>query len=460
MPEIAIVGAGPCGMAAAIAAAESGCSVMLVDEAFREGGQIYRQPLPGLHVDPVAAPGESRRKAALLERFAAIRHKIDYRSQTVAHSLYPGVELQIATETTSERITAGAVIIATGVSERAIPIPGWTLPGVTYAGAAQALFKSAGATIGRRVLIAGIGALPIVVGAQLASAGVDVAAVALLHPLRRMASDPIGLFHGRQIVLEGLQYRRQLRERNVPILEGWAPVRIEGTDRVRSVHVARVDGRGNFDERSLRSFDVDAVALNFGFTANSELVRMAGADCYHDPLVGGWLPVRDGAGRTSVKGVFAAGDGAELRGALAAEAEGYLVGMHAAAEVRNRPAPDVAGYQRQLDRNKRFQLAFRKTLRLPEGVWKWAPRETVVCRCEGVTVGRLKEAVGDGHVTLDAIKRNTRAGMGWCGGRTCLQAVGGYIDEAPASGIRPMRARPVARPVRLGALANPGDPGD
>lgn len=460
MPEITIVGAGPSGMAAAIAAAENGCSVMVVDEAIREGGQIYRQPLPGLRVEPVTTPQEKRRKDALLERFAAVRHLIDYRSQTVAHSLYAGVELQIATETASERVRSGAVIVATGVSERAIPIPGWTLPGVIYAGAAQAIYKSSGTAIGKRVLVAGVGALPIVVGAQLAGIGVEVVAVVLLHPLRKMALDPVGLFHGRQIVLEGLQYRRRLKERNVPILEGWAPVRIEGTDRVRSVRVARVDGHGNFDERSIRSFDVDAVALNFGFTANSELVRMAGADCYHDPLVGGWLPVRDETGRTSVEGVFVAGDGAELRGALVAEAEGYIVGMHAAAEVKNRPAPDVSVHRRRLDRNKRFQLAFRRTLHLPEGIWKWASEETVVCRCEGVTVGRLKEAVGDGHITLDAIKRNTRAGMGWCGGRTCLQAVGGYIDDVPASGIRPMRARPVARPVRLGALANPENAGD
>lgn len=455
MPDIAIVGAGPAGMAAAIAAVESGCSVMLVDEAAREGGQIYRQPFPGLDVASVGTKKEKQRKAALLQRFAAVKDRIDYRGQTVAHSLFPGPELQIANESGSERVKAGAVIIATGVSERAVPIPGWTLPGVMYAGAAQALFKSTGTAIGKRVLIAGVGALPIVVGAQLATNGVDVAAVVLLHPLRNMAFDPIGLFSGRRIVLEGLEYRRWLKQKGVPVLEGWAPMRMEGADRVRSVTVARVDSQGRFDERAQRSFDVDAVGLNFGFTANSELPRMAGADFRHDPLVGGWLPLRDTSGMTTIPGIYVAGDGAELRGALVAEAEGHIVGLNAAARVLKRTAPDAPDARKQVARNKRFQLAFRRTLSLPEGVWKWAANDTVVCRCEGVTLDRIQRALADGHVTLDGIKRNTRSGMGWCGGRTCLQAVGGYVGKAVGrEEVMPMRARPVARPVKLGALAN------
>ncbi|RWB66303.1 MAG: hypothetical protein EOQ49_29290 [Mesorhizobium sp.] len=442
-------------MAAAIAAVEQGCSVMLVDESAREGGQIYRQPWEGLSVPGVGTMQEKSRKASLLARFAAIRDRIDHRSKTTAHSLFPGPELQIADEFGSERVEAGAVILATGVSERAIPIPGWTLPGVMYAGAMQALFKSTGATIAKRVLIAGVGALPIVVGAQLADNGVNVVAVLLLHPLRKMAADPIGLFQGRHIVLEGLQYRRSLRAKGVPILEGWAPKRIHGEGRVRSVTVAKVCSGGNFVAGRERSFEVDAVGLNFGFTANSELARMAGADCRHDPLVGGWVPVRDHSGMTSVPGIFVAGDGAELRGALVAEAEGYIVGALAAATVAKRTAPDLTLLRRELERNKRFQLAFRRTLRLPEGVWKWADDDTVVCRCEGVTLGRLNRAIGDGHLTLDAIKRNTRCAMGWCGGRTCLQAVAGYIGKPEGEeGLKPMRARPVARPVKLGALAN------
>lgn len=455
MPDLIIVGAGPAGMAAAIAAVESGSSVMLVDEAAREGGQIYRQPSPELGVAPVGTAQEKLRKASLLRRFAAVRDRIDYRCQTVAHSLFPGPELQIANDTSSERVKAGAIILATGVSERAIPIPGWTLPGVTYAGAAQALLKSSGARIGKRVLIAGVGALPIVVGAQLASSGVDVAAVALLHPLRAMALDPVGLFSGWDIVLEGLQYRRWLKRKRIPIFEGWAPIKIEGDERVRSATIARVDKLGHIDKSSQRSFDVDAVALNFGFTANSELSRMAGADCYHDPLLGGWLPIRDNSGRTSVEGIFVAGDGAELRGALVAEAEGYIVGAKAAAAVMKRPVPDISRFEKQFSRNLRFQMALRKTLRLPEGVWKWASDDTVVCRCEGVTLGRLQHAISDGHVTLDGIKRNTRIGMGWCGGRTCLQAASGYVGNVQGNeSIAPMRARPVARPVKLGALAN------
>jgi NADPH-dependent 2,4-dienoyl-CoA reductase/sulfur reductase-like enzyme len=298
MATIAIIGAGPAGLAASISAVEAGCKVVLVDEATMPGGQIYRQPPPSLNVQKVGTEQEIARKQALLSDFERVRSNVDYRPQTTAHSLYAGPELQLADEKTSERLRPDAVIIATGVSERCVPLPGWTLPGVFYAGGAQALLKANGVLPGKKVAVSGVGALPLAVGAQLSRAGVEVAVVALFHPLRQMAKDPLGLFAGRKIVLEGLQYRRWLREAGVPVLEGWAPVRVEGSKNAEAVVFAPVDREGRHLLDKSRRFDVDAVALNFGFTANSELARMAGAESTYDPVAGGWLPTRDQNGKT------------------------------------------------------------------------------------------------------------------------------------------------------------------
>lgn len=455
MSIIAIVGAGPAGMAAAIAAVDGGCSVVLVDEAAAPGGQIYRQPQAPLQVPKIGTAQEIERKQALLAAFERVRGRIDYRSQTTAHSLYPGPELQIADETASERLKPDAVILATGVSERCVPLPGWTLPGVFYAGGAQALLKAHGVVPGKKIVVAGVGALPLAVAAQLSRAGVQVAAVALMHRLSEMGKDPIGLWAGRKIVLEGLQYKRWLRDANVPVLEGWAPVRIEGSKTAEAIVLAPVDREGRHVEGKSRRFEVDAVALNFGFTANSELARMAGADASYDAVAGGWLPKRDRHGRTSVPHVYVAGDGAGLRGALVAEAEGRIVGAAAASALTGRAMANVNADHKIRETNERFQTALRRTLTLPAGVWHWASAETVVCRCECITRGRIQTAVSEGHCSLDGLKRNTRVGMGWCGGRTCLQAVAAYVHDGQVdANLEPMRARPVARPVKLGALAN------
>jgi NADPH-dependent 2,4-dienoyl-CoA reductase/sulfur reductase-like enzyme len=457
--HVAIVGTGPAGLAAAIEAARTGARVTLIDEAPREGGQIYRQPAPELDLPPVGLPGELARKAALLAEFGAVREKLELRFQTTAHSLYPGPELQIADATASARLTPDAVILATGVSERAIPFPGWTLPGVLYAGGAQALLKAQGVRAGDRVVISGAGALPLAVGAQMAEAGAEIAALALLHSPVRLLMDPLALWAGRGIVAEGLQYLAKLRRAGVRPQTGWAAIHAHGVERLEAVTLARIGGDGQPVAGSERHVEADLLLLNYGFTANSELARMAGAEHRYDPAMGGWLPVAARDGATSVAGVYVAGDGAGLRGALVAEAEGRIVGAAAAAHALGGQSVAQGAAEARRARQERFQRALRRTLDLPGGVWNWATEDTTICRCEGITAGRLARAFADGHLTLDGIKRSTRCGMGWCGGRTCLQATAALAraaggDWPPAE----MRARPVARPVPLGALANPADP--
>jgi NADPH-dependent 2,4-dienoyl-CoA reductase/sulfur reductase-like enzyme len=456
--SVAVVGAGPAGLAAATEAFACGARVTLLDEAPRPGGQIYRQAHPALGDEQTAEPGERARKHAILVRFETIAKSIDYRPGANVYALFPNGELHVAQDDASEVLRPDAIILATGVREMCIPFPGWTTPGVMFAGGAQAILKSQRILPGRRAVVAGCGPLPIVVAAQLLRAGGTVAALASLRPMREMFGDPRALWHGRRIVYEGLRYGWTLMHAGVPRFPGYVPVRAIGTDRLEAVVLARFDSNGNVINGTHSEIPCDLLAVNYGFAANSELAAMSGADMRFDATGGGWLPVADEFGRTSVRGVFVAGDGAGVRGALVAEAEGSIVGAAAAS------APDDVGgeamrtsLQTLVDRRFRhhaFQRAVRTTLRLPPDLWRLTTDDTVVCRCENVPLREIRAAFAGGHSSLNAVKRNVRAGMGWCGGRTCLRAVAALAElhaGVPAGAI--MTPRPMVRPVSFAALA-------
>jgi len=456
--SIAIVGAGPAGVAAATAALAHGARVTVLDEAPRPGGQIYRQADPTLGDGELAEPGERARKHAILARFQTIASEVDYRPGANVYALFANGELHVAQGDATEVLRPDAIILATGVREMAIPFPGWTTPGVMFAGGAQAILKSQGVLPGRQAVVAGCGPLPIVVAAQLLRAGGKVAALASLRPLREMLGDPLALWHGREIVYEGLRYGWTIMRAGVSRLPFHVPIRAIGTERLEAVVLARVDIDGRVVAGTEREIACDLLAINYGFAANSELAAMAGADMRFDAAGGGWLPVADEFGRTSVRGVFVAGDGAGVRGALVAEADGGIVGAAAAS------TPDDVGTDAMrtalslaLDRRRKyqaFQRAVRATLRLPPGLWGLTTDDTVVCRCENVPLREIRAAFAGGHSSLNAVKRNVRAGMGWCGGRTCLRAVAALADlhaGVPAGAI--MTPRPMVRPVSFGALA-------
>jgi thioredoxin reductase/bacterioferritin-associated ferredoxin len=455
---VAVVGAGPAGLSAAIEAARSGAQVTLLDEAARPGGQIYRQAHPSLGDGEYAEVGERARKHALFARFQEVASGIDYRSDANVYGLFANGELHFAQDDRSEVLRPDAIVLATGVREMAIPFPGWTTPGVMLAGGAQAILKSQRVLPGRQVVIAGCGPLPVVVAAQLIRAGGEVRALAGLRPLREMTRDPLALWHGRTIVQEGFRYTQTVARAGVESLTGFVPIRAIGEERLEAVVLARADREGCVVAGTEREIGCDLLGVNYGFAANSELAAMAGASMRFDAERGGWVPVTDAFGRTSVSNVFVAGDGAGVRGALVAEAEGQIVGAAAAArpydigtETMRTSLTEVL---RRRVRHQAFQSAVRMTLRLPPKLWQITTDDTVVCRCENVTLRDIRTALAAGHSSINAVKRNVRSGMGWCGGRTCLRAVAAltelYAGVPPAAMMTP---RPMVRPVTFGAVA-------
>jgi D-hydroxyproline dehydrogenase subunit alpha len=453
-PEILIIGAGPAGLAAAIAARRAGASVTVLDERPVPGGQYFKQVV--VNGDNVAAPDRQHAEGARL--IADAREAgIDIRSGTEIWGAYGAHEL-IGTESgLIRRFNPQRLIIATGAYERGVPVPGWTLPGVMTTGAAQTLWRSYRRLAGKRVLVAGNGPLNMQVASELSAGGAVIAAVVEIAPvsprralpdfLRMLAASP-------RLVVEGLKYRARLAR--VPLIYGSAVTRIEKVEGALVAYVSPYPANGGGG----RTFAIDAVCLGYGFQPSNEILRALGCRHVFDKSRGQFTAVVDEQGQTSIPGVFSLGDCTGLGGAQAALAQGVIVGNAVAADLRHTNAAAtgaVTAAVRALGRHRRFQAALWRFYAAPRLNLELATPDTVVCRCEEITVGQIEAALADGRPSIGDLKRATRAGMGPCQGRYCgvilsqmlAKDQGRDLDEdvrfAPRMPVKPVAIADIAR---------------
>ncbi|WP_030987517.1 FAD-dependent oxidoreductase [Streptomyces sp. NRRL WC-3744] len=455
-PRLAVVGAGPAGLAAALAAAARGVRVTLVDAADQAGGQFYRQPAAALGARrPQALHHQWRTWERLrdgLDRHRAagrITHLTDHHVWCVERdSASGGFAVHALLGPAQEdgvTVHADGVLLATGGYEHVLPFPGWTLPGVVTAGGAQAMLKGGLVLPGRTVVVAGTGPLLLPVAAGLAAAGARVAALvesagpaALLHRAPALAAQPGKL-------AEGAGYAARLLRHGVRALARHTVVAAHGTDRLEAVTVAALGRDGRLRPGSTRRIPCDTLAVGHGMLPHTDLAETLGC------ALSGTAVRVDAEQRTDVPGVWAAGEATGVGGAALALAEGHIAGRSAAARLHG-TAPDPRGWvaaARSRTRLREFATALDAVYAPPAGWADRVPDETVVCRCEEVTAGEVRGAVGSlGAGDLRTVKLLTRAGMGWCQGRMCAPAVAGLTGCPPGPGRRPF-----ARPVPLGVLA-------
>ncbi|MEU6225181.1 FAD-dependent oxidoreductase [Streptomyces sp. NPDC047042] len=461
-PSLAVIGAGPAGLAAALTAADRGVRVVLLDAGAQAGGQFYRQPAAALNARrPQALHHAWGTWKKLRDRLAAhvaagrIDHLADRHVWSVEREFGGGGGGEFGVhallgpaQTESQTVTADAVLLATGGYEKVLPFPGWTLPGVVSAGGAQAMLKGGLVLPGRTVVVAGTGPLLMPVAAGLAAAGAEVAAyVESTHPAdfvrhtATLAANPAK-------VAEAARYAAQLLRHKVPVTVRHTVVAAHGTDRVESVTVAALDPHGRVRPGTARRIACDTLAVGHGMLAHTDLAETLGCaiDTTGDPFV-----VTDAQQRTDIDGVWAAGEATGIGGAALALAEGELAGHSIAARVRGvepRPA-DRARAARTRTRLRKFFAAL-DTAYAPPAHWvEQVTEDTVLCRCEEVTAAEVREAVEElGATDLRTVKLLTRAGMGWCQGRICASGVAG-VAGCPAGPAK----RPFARPVPLSVLA-------
>jgi glycine/D-amino acid oxidase-like deaminating enzyme len=432
--DVLVVGAGPAGLAAAIAAAETGAGVVVLDERSATGGQ-YAKPLADSYAD-VAPDAQFRLGTELRERAMSAGARIE--TEATVWGAFAADEIAALVGGRAVTYRPRSLVLAPGAHERPVPLPGWTLPGVMTTGSLQTLVRAQRVCPGERVLIAGSGPLNLQLACELLAGGVKPLAVVEAAPRPSLAEWRGAWTMARtapDLVREGIGMLVRLKRAGVPVLWSAQVTELHGEARVRSAHVAD------------RTFDVDVVALNLGFQPETGLARALGADhCFVDAGLGHLATETDDDGRTSVSGVFAIGDGASLGGSRVAMARGRLAGLAAARDL-GLNAPDEPATRAALARALAFQDALWRMFRAPPTAT--LTDATIVCRCEEVTAGRLRHELAGGLTSLPALKKATRAGMGRCQGRFCSATIARLCPDAPddfafAAPRAPLRPVPAA----------------
>jgi NADPH-dependent 2,4-dienoyl-CoA reductase/sulfur reductase-like enzyme len=487
--DVVVVGAGPAGLAAAIEAADAGARVVLLDAEVGPGGQYWRHGPGGpgrYHHDvgtwrelaaglaaQTAAGRLEHRPAHQVWRVEALPAAGPRDGRRAPAAVVHAVRLDAGGVQRPVTLPARALVLATGAHDRTLPFPGWDLPGVLTAGAAQALLKEHGVRAGARVVIGGTGPFLLPVATRLLQAGARVQA--LLE-----AGDGAGWLRGWRSVAsaggklrEGAGYAAVLARHRVRPRLRHAVVAAHGGDRVEAVTVARLDRDWRVVPGSRRRVECDAVAVGWGFSARIDLAVQAGAVGVTGPD-GGPAVAADACGRSAVAGVLIAGELTGIGGAELALVEGRLAGAAAAAHAASGGAAfgraasggAHAGRSALLER-RRVLTAFAATMHaahpIRDGWISWLGDDTLVCRCEEVPLHRLHEAVDElGADDPRTAKLLTRCGMGWCQGRICAEPVARLVAAraadpsqagAAGAGWGGWATRPMAVPITLAALA-------
>ena len=439
MTTVLIVGAGPAGLAAADAALRAGAEVTLLDGSPQPGGQFHRMPSTATNAGGRTAFDRQRRRVLAHPRCTWWPESFVWAIEEgpLVHVVRGPVD---GVGRARYVLAPDALVLATGAHDRVLPFPGWQLPGVFTAGAAQAFAKGERVAIGRRVVVSGTGPFLFPVTASLLGVGSRVLGVfeanAASTALRGWANRPWEIA-GKAGELLG--YATGLARHRVPYRMGRAVIAAHGGDRVEEVVVARLRADWSVIAGSERTIAVDAVCVGHGFSPQLELAVAAG--CELTPA--GFVAV--GAGqRTSVPGVYAAGEITSIAGAPAAAAEGAVAGWYAVG-----PAGPSAAL-REVTRGQAFARRLARAHPIGAGWVGWLEPDTIVCRCEETTYATLLAATADPSMMDDrALRLATRAGLGPCQGRMC----GPTIAELTSS--PPTHRRPIAQPIRLGELAEP-----
>ena len=443
--RVVIVGAGPAGIRCAETLVNAGITPILIDENRRDGGQIYRRQPEEFTRDYTTLYGSEAAKAQdLHQSFDRLRGAIDYRPDTLVWNLTPG-QLCCVSQGRHSTVDYDALILCTGATDRLMPIEGWQLAGTYSLGGSQIALKNQAVSIGHTVVFMGSGPLLYLVASQYVKAGATVAAVLDTSPMRLRIKALPKLLARPGLLFTGIKLLAQLYRAKVTVHLGIKPLQVLGdaASGVSGVRFNTANGR-------TLTVEADAVALGYHLRPETQLGDLAGCKmAFDEPSSQWWLSV-DEAGRTSVKGVYAAGDGSKIRGADAAEHAGRLVALTLLEDFKHPFDTGLRDAQRlALDVMDQFRLGLAQAFPWPSEQAKALPDSAIVCRCEMISAGDLRRVVSEkGACEVNRAKAFSRVGMGRCQGRYCSQAGAEVIAAAAGVQVREVGRQRGQAPVK------------
>ena len=452
--DLIIIGAGPAGMAAAIEAGKSGISTIVLGDQWSPGGQVYRSIEQVSHEKLEVLGADYQYGQHLTRQFREAN--ADYLPGAVVWQVEPDLIVSFIFEEKARQIKAKRIVIATGARERPVPIPGWTVPGVMAATAADVLLKSHGIAPNGRIVLAGSGPLLFLTAARLVDFGVKIQAVidttSFPNYISTLPALPKALF-GYEYLLKGLRMKQRIRRSGIPIYRNVKNIEAEGSNAVETV---RFSSNG-----TTRELDVDTLLLHNGVIPDTQITQQL--ECKHVwyDMQRYWQPLVDKWGNTSEKGIAVAGDAAGIAGAKAAESTGHLAALEAAyrLEVISRQERDLraAPFEKKLLREKAVRPFLDHLFRPNPSLLVPRDDRTMVCRCEEVTAGEIRKALALGTPGPNQLKSQTRCGMGPCQARMCGLTISEIMAEyrkEDISKIGYLRIRPPIRPITVDQLAD------
>ncbi|MCK4503261.1 MAG: FAD-dependent oxidoreductase [Desulfuromonadales bacterium] len=452
--DFVIVGSGPAGLAAAVTADKLGLKTALFDEQFEPGGQIYRSMESSVAENAPVLGEDYLCGKALVSSFRD--SSAEYIPGTTVWNLDGTLNLDVLTDQQARRVKARHIMIGVGAMERPVPLPGWTLPGVMGAAAADILFKSADMVPGEKVVLAGSGPLLLLVGCHLVDNGVKLAAMVETSGLREYSKAiPFlpGALRLNHYLRKGLMMRWKIRRAGVPLYLGCRDLAVLGNEQAEGLSFTC---RGKTKE-----IPATTVLLHEGVIPNLRLSQLAG--CNHEWYAPQryWRPVLDCWGGSTVPGISVAGDAGGVWGVKVAEAAGHLAALDTACRLQvisESERDSMASPYAQAAKREKLIRPFLDHVFPPSSQALVPPDdETIVCRCEELTAGQIREAVAFGARDPGQVKGQTRAGMGPCQGRMCgttvaeMIAAGSGVDIAY---VGQLRVRPPLKPMTINQLAD------
>lgn len=422
--DVSIIGAGPAGLSAAIELARHGVRSAVYDENPKVGGAIFRQAGRQTSYHPVQEEKSSLRGQALFAELEKWKQWIDLELDCQVVGIL-GNDRDIYAERKGKvfRFPRNRVIVATGCYERAQPFPGWTLPGVMSVGGAQLQVKSGLVKPGSRVVLVGTGPLLLVAAKQMHLAGIQVLGVFEAGRRTQLLAGFLQLFADLDLLREGVGYLNYLKLHRIPVHYGFGVVEAGGTDRLERVTLAPYSRQWQPEPRKFLTIEADCLGVGYGYVPRIQLTQMMACRHDYDPVTGAYAVYADSWQRTSVPGIYAAGDNAGVLGSKAALHEGQLAALACLMDMKQISEEEAAQRaipaKKRLQRIRRFQGAFQGFSRRKYGLLELPNGETIVCRCESVSKATLDAAISAAPGDITTLKMMTRIGMGECQGKMC-----------------------------------------